>query len=147
MTLSDNLSALQVNIILSPYLNVYYNQYPLKLTIDTGVTTNMIKSPAASHMGLHIKLASQMARQADGVTPLDVTVEIHCTVTRSKMTFQLDALVVDRLDVDVLAGNPFMVTNDVATRPSEKQIVLGGSDIVYHGPQSHSGATARRTQS
>ena len=143
----DNPSALRVNIIQSPYLNVYYNQYPLKLTIDTGATTNMIKSSVARHMGLHIKPVSQMARQADGVTPLDVKGEIHCTVTRSKMTFQLDALVVDQLDVDVLAGNPFMVMNDVATRPAKKQIVLRGSDIVYYGPQSHSGPSARRTQS
>ena len=145
--LIDNPSALRVNIIQSPYLNVYYNQYPLKLTIDTGATTNMIKSSVARHMGLHIKPASQMARQADGVTPLDVKGEIHCTVTRSKMTFQLDALVVDQLDVNVLAGNPFMVMNDVATRPAKKQIVLRGSDIVYYGPQSHSGPSARRTQS
>ena len=76
-----------------------------------------------------------MARQADSVTPLDIKGEIHCTVTRSKMTFQLDTLVVDQLDVDVLAGNPFMVMNDVATRPAKKQIVLRGLDIVYYGPQ------------
>ena len=60
-----------------------------------------------------------MARQADGVIPLDVKGEIHGTFTRTKMTSQLDALVVDRLDVDVLAGDPFMVTNGVATRPAK----------------------------
>ena len=88
-----------------------------------------------------------MARQADGVTPLKVEGEIHCELTRGKYSFILDALVVDKLDVDVLAGTPFLTRNDIATRPARHQIVIQGSDVVHYGRQQNSNATVRRTQS
>ena len=144
--LLDSNTARRVNIIQSPYLKVYYKQHPVSLTIDTGATTNMIRACFATHIGLPVKSASQLARQADGVTPLDVVGEVHCTLTREGKVFQLDALVVKQLDVDVLAGNPFMVTNDIATRPAKKQIVIGGSEIVFYGQSTHGMSSVRRTQ-
>ena len=136
----------RVNVIQSPFLNVYYNHHPVRLTLDTGATTNMIKASVARDINLPIKPASQMARQADGVTPLDVIGEVHCQLNRDHHTFRLDALVVKQLDVDVLAGNPFHVTNDVATRPAKRQIVINGSEIINYGPQSSTSPSVRRTQ-
>ena len=136
----------RVDIIQSPYLNCFYESHPVKITLDTGATTNMVSHDLASKIGLPISHASQMARQADGVTPLDVVGEVHCVLSRGSRTFQLDALVVKRLDVDVLAGNPFLVSNDIATRPAKRQIVIGGSQIVYYGAQYTQTPTARRTQ-
>ena len=81
------------------------------ITFDTGATTNMIRM-----YNLPITPVSQIARQADGVTQLEVIGEIHCNVTRGNVSFQLDALVVKQLGVDVLAGNPFLADNDVAVR-------------------------------
>ena len=144
--LIDKHTARRVNVIQSPYLNVYYKQYPIRLTIDTGDTTNMIRASVAARIGLPVKPASQLARQADGVTPLNVTGEVHCDLTRGSNTFQLNALVVEQLDVDVLAGNPFLVTNDVATRPAKQQIVIHGSTVVYYGSGASRGAAIRRTQ-
>ena len=43
------------------------------------------------------------------------------------------SLVVRQLDVDVLAGNPVLARNDVTVRPSNKQIIIGGADIIYYG--------------
>ena len=62
-----------------------------------------------------------MVRQADGVTSVDVMDEVHCSLTRGKWTCELDALVVHQLDVDILAGNPFMVRNDIDVRPAKRQ--------------------------
>ena len=79
---------------------------------------------------------------------MDVTGEVHCTLTRGGTSFELDALVVRQLEVDILAGNPFMVRNDVAVRPARREIFIGGSDVVHYGkPSCHTAhPTARRTQ-
>lgn len=144
--LLDEPSVRRVEVIQSPYLNVYYQHHPVRLTLDTGATTNMIRASLARGIDLPVTPASQMARMADGVTPLDVVGEVHCTFTRGQHTFHLDALVVKQLDVDVLAGNPFCVINDIATRPAMRQVVIGGCDVIYYGPQPRSGASVRRTQ-
>ena len=105
----------------------------MALTLDTGATTNTTRASTARLYHLPIKPASQTARQADGVTPLDVIGEVHCNVTRGHLLFQLDALVVKQLDVDILAGNPFLVRNDIAVRPCKKQIIIGDADIIHYG--------------
>ena len=90
-----------------------------------------------------------MARQADGVTPMDVIGELHCSLTRGQWTFELDALVVRQLDVDILAGNPFMVHNDIGVRPAKRQIEIGGSEIISYSSLSRRTRqpNVRRTQS
>ena len=57
----------RVNITQSPYLHVFYNQNPLRLTIDTGAETNMIKASLAHYIGCPISKSSQLALQADGL--------------------------------------------------------------------------------
>lgn len=123
LTLADNPlvdtphSARCVNIIQSLYFDVYYQEHHVRLTIDSGATTNMLRASAASNIGLPVSSASQMARQADGITPLNVVREVHVKLTRGQWLFQWDALVVCQLDVDFLAGNPFLACNDIAVRP------------------------------
>ena len=119
----------------SPYLSAYYHQFPVRLTLDTGATTNMMRDSFARSIAVPIRSASQMARQANGVTPLEVVGEVHCELSRGTYRFTLDALVVKQLDVDVLAGNPFLVLNYIAVRPARRQIVVGGEDVVHYGPQ------------
>ena len=146
--LIDEHSICRVNIIQSPVLSAFFHDHPVQLTLDTGATTNMVRASATDYYGFSVSPASQMARQADGVTPLDVVGEIHCQVTRGQHSFQLDALVVRQLDVDILAGNPFMTCNDIAVRPAKRQIVIGGSEIVNYGRSNHisSHSNIRRTQ-
>ena len=141
-------SAQRVRIVQSPVLSTFYESPPVPLTLDTGATSNMIRESSARLFGFPITPASQMARQADGVTPMDVTGEVHCTLTRGDKSFELDALVVRQLDVDILAGNPFMVRNDIAVRPAHRKIIIGGSDVVHYGMTSRHipQPTARRTQ-
>ena len=77
-------TALRVSIIQSPVLNTFYHEHPVQLTLDTGATSNMVRASAAKLYGLPVTPASQMARQADGVTPMDVVGEVHCTLTRGQ---------------------------------------------------------------
>ena len=130
----------RVTIKRSLLVKVFYNHHPLQLTVDTGAETNMIKTHVAREIVATIKKSNQRAVQADGVTPLAVVGEVHLTLTRHNMNLQLDALVVDNLDVDVLAGTPFMIINYVSIRPSKQQITIEGSHISYYGsplPQSN----------
>ena len=109
----------------------------------------MVRASSAQLYGFPITPASQMARQPDGVTPMDVISEVHCSLTRGQWTFELDALVVRQLDVDILASNPFMVRNDIGVCPAKRQIEIGGSKIIsYSSPSRHTRQpNVRRTQS
>ena len=53
-----------------------------------------------------------------------------------------------KLDVEILAGNPFLATNDIAIRPAKREIVIGGKDVVHYGTPKKTTphSTARRTQ-
>ena len=80
---------------------------------------------------------------------MDVIGEVHCSLTCGQWTFELDALVVRQLEVDIMAGNPFMVRNDIGVRPAKLQIEIGGTEIIsYSSPSRHTRQpNVRRTQS
>jgi len=78
------------------------------------------------------------AVQADGSTPLSVAGETHTVVTRGDVTMKLDALVVDDLNVDVLAGMPFLKNNNVSLHPSRNEITINGTVVRYGHPSSNS---------
>lgn len=45
----------------------------------------------------------------------------------------LEALVVEDLDVDILAETLFMTTNDIAVCHTKQEIIIYGSDTVSYG--------------
>ena len=69
-------------------------------------------------------------------------------LSRGNSELTLEALVVNNLDVDILAGIPFLFANDVSVRPAKQQIIIGGADIIYYGPmrQESPDNRVRRTQ-
>lgn len=123
----------RVNVTKSPYLYAFFNHHPLRLTIDTGAETNMIKAPLASYIGAKVTKSSQLALQADGHTPLSIIGETRLLLNRNGRNLVLEALVVEDLDVDVLAGTPFMTINDIAVRPAQHEVIIAGSDVVSYG--------------
>ena len=134
----------------SPHFNAFYRHYPLKLTLDTGAETSMIKASVARSIDTPIVKTSQQALQADGVTLLVVVGETHLTLSRADIRQTLDALVVEDLDVDALAGTPFMITNDISVRPAKRQVLIQGSEILAYNPESNASTQAHavhRTQS
>ena len=52
-----NLTARRVNVVPSPYLDVHFREHPLRLTIDCGATTNMIRSSVMNRLNLPLKPA------------------------------------------------------------------------------------------
>ena len=57
-------------------------------------------------------------------------------LSRGQCKIQLEALVVNDLDVDILGGIPFMSSNDISVRPAKQQIILQDNEIVHYGPTS-----------
>ena len=136
-----------VNINKSPELYVFHGAYPLRLTLDSGAESNMISSTAARYIKAKVVPSWHKAVQADGSTPLRVAGETHTFVTRGDITMQLDALVIDDLDVDVLAGMPFMKNNDISLHPGRNEIVVKDNVIKYGQPRPRVALpNVRRTQ-
>ena len=117
----------------SPQIKVLYKHHPLQLILDTGAEISMIKTSVAQSIGATINKSTQKALQADGVTPLSIAGETRLLVSRDSVELKLEALVVNDLDIDILAGIPFMTANDISLRPSRQQILIGDSQVVYYG--------------
>ncbi len=102
----------------SPYIDMFYNHHPVRITIDSGATGNMIQHSTAQRLGSPISASSQSVHQADGSSPLNVIGETQVSLYRDSIEYVFQGLVVENLDVDVLAGTPFMEANDIACKAS-----------------------------
>ena len=71
----------------------------------------MIKHSVAQFIGATIHKSNQSALQADGVTPLMIIGETHIMLSRGNSELTLEALVVNNLDIKILAGIPFLFAN------------------------------------
>ena len=100
-----------------PYFDVFYEHHTVRITIDSGAIGNMIRASTTKAIGCNITDSSQSAHQADGSSPLDVIGETRLTFTRNGKYFTFVGLVVENLDVEVLAGTPFMKHNYYCDSP------------------------------
>lgn len=142
------LSTRRVSTKQSPILRAFYKHFPLQLTLDSGAEISMIKQSVAEYIGARVTSTSQSALQADGVTPLKIIGETHITLSRGPNDLLLEALVVNDLDVDILAGIPFMATNDIAIRPAKLEITIRDNDKIHYGVSKTNPSSnhIRRTQ-
>ena len=88
------------------------------------------------------------AKQADGVSKLASKGEVHIIVTRGNIKFLCQAIVVERLDTDILGGMPFFKTNKIVLDvPNDTVIVNGKHYINYLSDSSNSHVVVRRCES
>ena len=127
----------------SPYIDTYFGYKVPRIVIDSGATANLISRAAADWLGVKITSSSQSAGQADGLSKLQVVGETKFSVTRDDHRLLFHALVVEHLDVPLLAGTPFMELNDVYARPAKREVRIGDS-IYPYGSASNDPPTARR---
>ena len=71
-----------IQISQSKYPDVFYKHIPLKVVIDSGAKTNMIRVSVAKQLGASVQTSSQRALQADGQSSLIVTGETSITFNR-----------------------------------------------------------------
>ena len=121
-----------VQVRQSPYIDTFHNHHHARIIIDSGATCNLFRLSAIRRFRAKVTTSSQSAHQADGSSPLKVVGEARLFFTRDTHTFQFEGLVVEDLDVDILAGTPFMSVNDIAVRSARRQVILGdGSTFTY----------------
>ena len=125
--------ALRVQVRQSPYLDTFCGHHAVRITIDSGATGNMIRASTALMLGAQVNKTSQSAHQADGSSPLQFIGETQVTLVRDSNRFLLEALVVEDLDVSILAGTPFMEHNDITIRPAKRQVILHNGTTFTHG--------------
>ena len=65
-------TAFRVQTRQSPYMDTFYDHHPVRVTIDSGATGNMIRQALVRKLGALVKASSQSAHQADGSSPLNV---------------------------------------------------------------------------
>ena len=138
-------NARRVQVNESPFLIAFYKHSPVKITLDTGAETNMIRHSVASSVGAPISKSNQRAFQADGKTPLKIVGETRLTFSRGKLSFTFEALVVEDLDVDILGGVPFTSVNDIVIRTSKQIVMLtDGSQYNYGLTEARGNPCVRR---
>ena len=126
-------TTLCVQVRQSPYIDTFHDHHTVRVTIDSGATSNMIRETIAKRLGATMRTSSQSAHQADGSLPLVVVGETNITLTRDGSGFRFEGLVVENLNVDILGGTPFMETNDIEIRPARRQIMLGNGTTYTYG--------------
>ena len=129
----DSSSTLRVQVRQSPYFDAFYDHHAVRITVDSGATGNMMRASLAHALGCTVTPTSQSAHQADGSSPLVVMGETRLAFCRDNHVFHFEGLVIENLDVDILAGTPFMERNDVAIRPAKRQITLADGTVYAYG--------------
>ena len=85
----------------------------------------MIRESVVKQIGAHITKSSQLALQADSQSRITFTGEPRLIVTCGNKELILEALVAQNVDADVLAGVPFIDTDDIAVRLQKGKLFLG----------------------
>jgi hypothetical protein len=99
---------------------------------------------------VQIKTTTHTASQADGKTSLTVCGEVHLTLCRGSIQFDLQALVVKDLGCDLLVGMPFMKDNGIILDiPGDRIVIAGKHKIPYSSSTSnhHSKVHVYRSES
>ena len=92
-------SALRIQVSQSPYLDTFYRHNPVRITIDSGATGNMIRLSTVHKLKVEICKSAQSAHRADGSSPLKVIGETKLSFTRGQHVFQFEGLVVENLNI------------------------------------------------
>ena len=119
----------------SPVIRAFYDHHPLLITCDCGATAPLVRLSTATRCRFPIQEAGQLVRQADGNTRLEVCGEVHVNLTRGKLTFKLDALVVKNLESEILGGMPFLRTNKMCLDiPNSRILIDNGRHAIPSTP-------------
>ena len=93
-------------------------------------------------VGLNIRPTTVSARMADGRTPLRIEGETEVDFNLNGKVYHMSALVANFTDADILAGTPFMSSNDISIRPAKGQIIIGDQNeiVLYDSKVKSSGS-------
>ena len=122
---SEPVSSRRIQIVPSPVLDVEINGVETEMLADCGAEANLTTKEKCNEVGARIRPTKQRAMMADGRTPLKTVGETSFTVKFSHHKFLFSGLVVEQLDSGIVAGMPFLQTNDVFVRPNQNKVYVG----------------------
>ena len=99
----------------SQVLTVYYGNFPLNITLDSGATVSFVLKSTCEKLNINMLPNGQLARLGDGCTLLASRGEIDVELTRNKWSVRLRAIVVDKLNSECYGGMTFLHDNDIQT--------------------------------
>ena len=133
----------RVSTCASPVLPLFHKGILCNLTLDSGATLNVMRGSKARQLGLDIRPTTVSARMADGRTPLRIEGETEVDFNLNGKIYHMSALVANFTDADILAGTPFMSSNDISIRPAKGQIIIGDqNEVVLYDSKVKSSGTA-----
>ena len=143
----DNCAEIQrVECIASPHFFAYIGKHSCKVTVDTGAMSNLISLNLAKSCGLKIEASQQRARQLDG-TPLKVCGEVKTCLYYGNAVLHLNALVIEVMDSDILAGIPFCKSNALEINFIKDELYFQGKTVKYGSNQGSSSSSIRYAHS
>ena len=107
-------------------IDAFHAHHPVRNILD----------PLVTLLGGQLSPSPQSAHQADGCSPLKVVGETRLSFTRTNREFSFEGLVVENLDVNVLAGTPFTETNNISICPAKRQVTIGDGRTYAYGSQA-----------
>ena len=120
----------RVECLSSPYFFCHIGRNSCKVTVDSGATSNLISLDVARSCNLKMQKSQQGARQLDG-SPLKVCGEVTTNLYYGSVMLKLNALVIEVMDTDVLAGIPFCKHNALDVSFAKEEIYVQGKTVKY----------------
>ena len=108
----------------SQILTVFQNNIPIHLDMDSGCWINSVRLEFANKMNWKLHPNGQLAKIADGKTVLKSKGEIHEVFQRNNWKVKFSAIVLQDLHTNVIAGNNFLLDNNVKQDIPNKTIII-----------------------
>ena len=130
LLVQTSVSVQRVQTAVSPFFYAFYQHHVVKILVDSGATSSLVSTSFAIRVGLKIEPTKQGAKQLDK-SPLQVSGEVHFSVSFGDLDLEVEGLTNDSLDYDILAGVPFCKKNNIDVLLSRELISINGKLIPY----------------
>ena len=130
----------------SPFFFAFFKHNPCHVVIDTGATSSVVSQSFVQRVGIPIKSTLHSARSADK-SNLPVLGEVHFTMNFGNHDLPITALIIEKLDCDILAGIPFCKYNDIHVHLKAENISINTTVIPYGSKRSPTNPKIRRVNS
>ena len=126
----------RVECDISPFFYAFLNHHVVHIVVDTGATSSVVSRSFLLSVGISPKDTQHSAHGADK-SKLNISGEIQIHgLTFGGKELPLTALVMDKLDCDILAGTPFCKANDIHVHLKSEKITIGDVTIPYGAGRS-----------
>ena len=137
LLVQTSVSVQRVQTAVSPFFYAFYQHHVVKILVDSGATSSLVSTSFAIRVGLKIEPTQQGAKQLDK-SPLQVSGEVHFSVSFGELDLEVAGLTNDSLDYDILAGVPFCKQNNIDVLLSRELISINGKSSCMGPAQSPS---------